>query len=105
MQLPPFLTQGSLGEIRVTGHRIDLFHIIYYHNSGQSAAQLHEEFPTLSVELLEEVLAFYENNRAEVDAYVKRCQDEIERQRATGKHLDMAEMLRRWEKLQQGKTG
>lgn len=105
MQLPPFLTEGPYGEIRITGHRINLYHLIYYHNCGQSAVQLHEEFPTLSVELLEEVLAFYERNRAEVDAYVKCCQDEIDRQRATGKHLDLAEMLQRWEKRQRTNMG
>ena len=27
MNLPDFLTQGQYGEIRLTGHRIDLMHV------------------------------------------------------------------------------
>ena len=101
MTLPAFLTEWPYGEIMVTGHRIGLYHVIFYHNLGQSAAMLHEQFPTLSVELLQEILAFYDTHRVEVDAYMKRCQDEIDRQRTTGKHLDLAELKRRWKERQQ----
>jgi uncharacterized protein (DUF433 family) len=83
-------------DIRLTGHRIGLYHVIYYHREqGYDAAQLHEEFPTLSVELLNKVLEFYRQNREEVDAYVRYCQEEIDRQRATGKHIDIEELRRR----------
>jgi hypothetical protein len=37
-----------------------------------------EEFPTLSLALIHKTIAFYLENRAETDAYVARCRDEIE---------------------------
>jgi hypothetical protein len=35
MNLPDFLTLGSMGEIRVTGHRIDLYLLTQKYNEGQ----------------------------------------------------------------------
>ena len=95
MQLPEFLTEWPYGEIVLTGHRIGLYHVIYYHNDGFTAEMLHEQFPSLPLDLINKVLQFYAENRAEVDAYVARCQAEIDQQRANGKHLDIEELERR----------
>jgi uncharacterized protein (DUF433 family) len=97
MQLPSFLTEWPYGEIMITGHRIGLYHVIFYHKLGQSAAMLHETYPTLSVKLLEDILRFYELNREEVDAYVAREQAAIDHLRANGKHIDWTELQRRWD--------
>jgi uncharacterized protein (DUF433 family) len=104
MQLPPFLTEWPYGEIMIAGHRIGLFSIVVHHNEGESAEQLHERYPTLSVELLEDVLAYYQSHRAEVDEYVRRYQEELDRQYANGKHIDLAELRRRWEARQKHQT-
>jgi uncharacterized protein (DUF433 family) len=95
MNLPDFLTEWPYGEIVLTGHRIGLFHVIEDHNAGYSPERLHEEFPTLSLELIDKVLAFYRENRAEVDAYMARCQEQVERNRRAGKTLDVGELKRR----------
>jgi uncharacterized protein (DUF433 family) len=79
MELPDFLTQDAFGEIRLTGHRIGLLHVVDRHNEGLSAERLHEEFPSLPLPLIRQVLAFYAVNRAEVDAYVRWCHEEIDR--------------------------
>ncbi len=98
MQLPEFLTEVEPGEVRLTGHRIGLYHVIADHKEGYSAKRLHEEFPTLSPDLIEQVLAFYQANRAEVDAYVADYQAEIERQIAnTPRSVSYDELLRRYE--------
>jgi uncharacterized protein (DUF433 family) len=104
MQLPPFLTEWPYGEIVITGHRIGLFHVIYNHRRGYSVAQLHEEYPTLSPELIRDVLAFYESHRSEVDAYMRHCEEEMEQRRATGKTLDVDDLKRRWEVRQRLQT-
>jgi uncharacterized protein (DUF433 family)/catechol 2,3-dioxygenase-like lactoylglutathione lyase family enzyme len=83
MKLPDFLTEWPYGEIVLTGHRIGLYHVVYHHKGGESAEQIHERYPTLSLELIRKVLAFYRENQPEVDAYVAREQQEIERQRAS----------------------
>ena len=64
-------------------HRVGLFHIVFFHNRGESPEALVSRFPSLPPELVKEVIAFYETNRDEVNAYVAECQAEIDRQRAT----------------------
>ena len=42
MNLPPFLTEVEPNEIRLTGHRIGLYHIIDYHrHRGMNEQALH----------------------------------------------------------------
>ena len=79
MILPEFLTRHEKGEIRMTGHRIDLFHLVSLYNEGNSAEMLLGYFPTLSLALIHKVIAFYLENKAEVDAYVAHCEAESER--------------------------
>ena len=82
MILPEFLTEWPHGEIVITGHRVGLYHVVKYYNEGYSPEMLHEQFPTLSVEQISKVLAFYQQNQPEVDTYVAGRRAEIERQAA-----------------------
>ena len=98
MNLPDFLTQHRYGEIRLTGHRIGLFHIVECYNEGQTPEKIAEQFPTLPLALIYKVFAFYLENRAEVDAYVTACREEIERQAAAPQPgPDLAELRQRLE--------
>ena len=82
MKLPDFLTEHRYGEIRLTGHRIGLLHVVDCHNAGEPPEKIAERFPTLPLVLIKQVIAFYVENRAEVDAYVAECHAEIDRQAA-----------------------
>ena len=84
MTLPDFLTRDRYGEIRLTGHRIGLYHLVFFHHRGESSEALISRFPSLSHALVDKVIAFYHANKGEVDAYVAACQAEIDRQRASG---------------------
>jgi uncharacterized protein (DUF433 family) len=95
MNLPDFLTETEPGEIRLTGHRIGLFHVVHYYNQGYSPERLHEEFPSLPLDLIRKVVAFYEANRAEVDAYMARYYEQSERNRQAGKVIDIEDLKRR----------
>src|SRR5438132_350472 len=102
MNLPDFLTEGTYGEIRLTGHRIDLYHVVDLHKDGFTPEMLHEEFPTLSLALIYKVLAFYLENQTEVGAYVAKVDAEIEKQRAAApKGPSLAELQRRMRARQQ----
>jgi uncharacterized protein (DUF433 family) len=80
--LPPCLHWSPDGEVRVTGRRIGLFHIVKAHRDlGESQATIAEEFE-LPPEVIGEVLAFAEEHQAEVGAYVADYQDELDRQHA-----------------------
>ena len=95
MNLPAFLTMWPYGEIVLTGHRIGLYHVIAYHKEGLSAEQLHEQYPSLPLDLIHQVLAFYRENQTEVDAYVAHEQEEIDRLRATTPRVYTLEELQR----------
>jgi uncharacterized protein (DUF433 family) len=95
MRLPDFLQEVEPGEIRLTGHRIGLYHVVDLCQQGYSAEMVHEEFPSLPLELVRQVLGFYQENKAEVDAYVAQYRAEIERHYAQGSKLDLEELMRR----------
>jgi uncharacterized protein (DUF433 family) len=81
MELPSFLSRGTTGEIRVTGHRIDLYLLVEKYNEGYTAEMLHREYPTVPLTLIQEVIDFYLNSRAEVDEYVAALVSKIEKLR------------------------
>ncbi len=106
MTLPDFLIEAPYGEIRLAGHRIGLYHLVSHYREGFSPERLHQEYPTLPLDLIRKVLDFYRENRAEVDAYVERYQEEIDHQRATTpRALDWEDLRRRFEAMsREGKT-
>jgi uncharacterized protein (DUF433 family) len=96
MTFPEFLTQDADGYIHVTGHRIGLQDLVYHYNEGYSPEALLEAFPTLSLALVHKVIAFYLEDKGEVDAFVAMCEAEVERQRAVApRGPDAAELRRR----------
>jgi uncharacterized protein (DUF433 family) len=102
MNLPDFLVEVPYNDIRLKGSRISLYHVIDCHREqGFNAEQIHEEFDTLSVEVLNKVLQFYQENRDEVDAYMRDCQEEYERQYRAAKPFDLEELRRRMKAKQQ----
>lgn len=80
--LPEFLTRDPDGFIHLTGHRVGLQHLVYYYNEGYSAEMLLADYPTLSLALIHKVIAFYLENRGEVDHYVAQCEAEFNAQRS-----------------------
>jgi uncharacterized protein (DUF433 family) len=102
MDLPDFLTRHKYGEIRLTGHRIGLFHVVECYNEGMPPEKIAEDFPSLPLSLVRDVIAYYLQNRAEVDAYVVACRAEIDRQAAESHpNPDLAELRRRLEAKRQ----
>ena len=100
MILPDFLTQDVDGEIHMTGHRIGLYTVVRCYREGYTAEKIAEEFPTLRLDLERDVLAFYQANQAEVNAYVDEYRAELERQEAAPrKGPDLEELRRRWKAM------
>jgi uncharacterized protein (DUF433 family) len=95
MTLPDFLTQTSDGEIRLAGHRIGLFHIVQGYNEGESAEMLASRYPTLPLSMVHKTIAFYLDNRAEVDAYVAECSKSLDEQRRAAPVLDLSDLRQR----------
>jgi uncharacterized protein (DUF433 family) len=83
MNLPDFLIDHPDGEIRLTGHRISLYDVISYHQEGYTPEMLHEQFPSVPLPLICQVVDFHRENQAEVDAYVARKRSALERLEAS----------------------
>lgn len=95
MNLPDFLTEWPFDTIVLKGHRIGLYHIIRDHLEGKTLADRREWYPDLSPELIEKVLEFYRENKAEVDDYVTRYAEELRRQEANHPPVFNLDELRR----------
>jgi uncharacterized protein (DUF433 family) len=81
-RLPDCLHWHPDGEIRVVGHRIGLYSVIDRHQSGRSIEEIVEEFPTLSLDQIRSIIAFYHANQQNVGAYVEEYRAELRRQEA-----------------------
>ncbi len=84
MVLPDFLTE-SKGEILLRNHRVGLFHVVKRYNDGFSAEMIVCQYPTLPLALIHKVIAFYLENRQEVDSYVQQCDASLEELRQDGR--------------------
>src|SRR5262249_44259203 len=101
MNLPEFLTRDADGEIRLTGHRIGLYTVARLRQEGRSAKQLAEELPSIPGALLDQVLAFYATNQAEVDAYVAAYRADLERLASAVPGPGVSKMRQQMERLRQ----
>lgn len=95
MTLPDFLTQAADGEIRLAGHRIGLYQLVQAYNEGESAEMLASRYPTLPLSLVHKTIAFYLDNRAEVDAYVDQCLTALDDLRRAGPVLNLNDLRQR----------
>lgn len=98
--LPPYLHWHPDGEIRLAGHRIGLFHFIYYYNQGYTAEMMLGQFPTLDLALIHKIIAFYLEHQKEVDEYVAEYGADLDRLRAAGTHAPSIVELRKRLKAQ-----
>ncbi|MFO0812831.1 MAG: DUF433 domain-containing protein [Gemmatales bacterium] len=102
MTLPDYLMTDEFGAIRLTGTRIGLSQLLWYYLEGQSVESLQQQFPTLGFALIHKVLAFYWENKAEVDEYLQQAEASMAKNALQGAAVDM-ESLRL--KLQRRKVG
>lgn len=82
MNLPEFLRQDDLGEVFFTDHRVTLYHAVQCYKDSYRPEAIIEQYPTLPLALAYKAVAYYLENREEVDNYVERTRREIERQAA-----------------------
>lgn len=78
--LPPFLHWKD-GEVRLVGHRIDLYHVVDRARQGETPEMIAAFFPTLSLDEVRNVIAFYHARRTAVDEYVAQAAAALQRLR------------------------
>jgi uncharacterized protein (DUF433 family) len=95
MTVPDFLVAQSDGEIVLAGHRITIVNVLDYYNDGDSVEMIAARFPTVSLATLHKVIAFYLDNRVELDAYLTQYHADLDAARATARFAPSVEELRR----------
>jgi uncharacterized protein (DUF433 family) len=75
------LKMDEHGVIRVSGTRVTLDTVIACYHQGDSPEAIHEGFDVLPLNDIYAVIAYYLAHRGELDAYLKRGQEEAERLR------------------------
>ena len=73
------LVQWQDGSVRVQNSRVTLETIVIRMQVGDTVERIHSGFPTVSVSQIREILAWYFDNQADVDEYIRQGQEEVER--------------------------
>jgi uncharacterized protein (DUF433 family) len=73
------LLQDNDGTIRVGGTRVRLDTVLYAFNEGYTAEEIVSQFPTLTLAHVYSTIAYYLNNRALVDDYLRQGEEEAAR--------------------------
>lgn len=98
MTLPDFLVYRN-GGIDLSGSRVSLYNVISEYVDGMPAEQIAEEFPSLSLSMIYRTLAFYLDNRSEVDRYLKDCRGRLDAMQQAAAPFDIDRLRSRFEKL------
>ena len=69
-----YLEIHSPDDIRVAGTRVGIEHLLGVYLAGRLPEEIALEFPTVTLEQVHGVIAWYLRNRAEVDAFLRQLQ-------------------------------
>ena len=73
------LVQWEDGSIRVRNSRVTLETIVIRSRMGDTVERIHSGYPTVLVSQIKQILAWYFDNKAEVDEYIQQGEEEAER--------------------------
>ena len=65
------------GAYRINGTRVSLDSVVYAFLNGQSPESIVDSFPSLTLEQVYGAIAFYLANRAEIDIYLRKGEEEF----------------------------
>jgi uncharacterized protein (DUF433 family) len=69
-----YLEIRSADDVRVRGTRVGIEHLLSAYLEGSQPEEIALEFPSVSLEQVHGVIAWYLGNRVEADAHLKRWQ-------------------------------
>ena len=102
-EVPPLSVDGG-GAVRVGATSVTLDAIVYAHESGRTPEQIVSDYPTVSLAEVYSAIAYYLRHREQVEAYLRRRQDDAEQLRREMERKfpprgpSRTELLARWEK-------
>jgi uncharacterized protein (DUF433 family) len=80
--LSPYLEIHSSDDVRIKGTRVGIEHLLSAYLSGAQPEEIAIEFPTVTLEQIHGVLAYYLGHRDKIDAYLQRWRDGARQSRA-----------------------
>ena len=72
------LYMNEAGVLRIIGTRVSLDSVIYAFKEGATPEEIVQQYPTLDLADVYSVIAYYLQNRAEVEQYLEKNKVEIE---------------------------
>jgi len=73
------------GVLKVGDTRVSLDTVVYHFNNGANAAEIQDQYDSMSLAQVHAAIAYYLHNKAEVDAYIAK--HEADRKRFWKNHL------------------
>jgi uncharacterized protein (DUF433 family) len=96
-----YLEVRSPDDIRVAGTRVGIEHLLSVYLDGITAEELAVQFPTVSLEQIYGVLAYYWGNKEEVDAYLTRWRQGCDERYQASKARPESEVVKRLRQIAQ----
>jgi|ERR1035438_4828825 uncharacterized protein (DUF433 family) len=102
----PYVDQRN-GGYYVAGTRVSLDSVVYNYKGGASPESIVESFGSLTLSKVYGALAFYLDNKAEIDAYLEQGEKDFEGTASplSQSHPDLAAKLQRASQDMVGKRG
>ena len=96
IDLKDILVRTPQGSWRIAGTRISLDSVVYSFCEGATPEEICQDFPGLSLAQVYATIAYYLNNREEVDRYLQEAEQSAEelRQNLETRHHDFIRILR-----------
>lgn len=73
------LNQWDDGSIRLVGSRLKLDMLVHCYNAGETWEEIHEGFPSASIEQIKTIIGWYLDHKAEADEYLREEEAEEEK--------------------------
>jgi uncharacterized protein (DUF433 family) len=90
-----YLDVHAPDDIRIKGTRVGIEHLLTAYMAGSLPEEICLEFPTVTLEQVHGVIAWYLRNRAEADAYLRRWEAQARQARRQQARGDQSEVVRR----------
>jgi uncharacterized protein (DUF433 family) len=96
IDLSGLLVRTPQGSWRIAGTRISLDSVVYSFSEGATPEEICQDFPGLSLAQVYATIAYYLNNREQVDRYLQEGQQSADdlRQDLNARHSDFLRDLR-----------
>lgn len=104
MDADRYIEIRSPDDIRIAGTRVGVEHLLSLYLAGSMPEEMSLEFPTVSLEEIHGVIAWYLRNRNAVDAYLQQSRLRAQETRRDQANLAMPEVVCRIRQMDENRV-